>query len=387
MNLLSVAAKNASRNRLRTALTTIAVSTAIVAFVLLRTVVDAWHVGVEHGARDRLATRNKVSLILPLPKRYVDTVKQTEGVKAVTWANWFGGKHPAHPNEFFATLAVDAPSFLEVYDEASLPADQRQKWLETKQGAILGDVLARKLGLQVGSRVTLESPIFPGEWQFEICGIYTATKKSLDRSQFFFHWEYFNEGVPPQAKDQVGWVLARIDSPERSANISAAVDRVFEEKDVQTATMSERNMNNAFMAMLSALLRAIDVVTAIILGIMGMLLGNTIAMSVRERTSEYGVLRAIGFSPRHVALFVLGEALTIGVLSGLAGLAVAYPLVSGLGRFLEEQVGAIFPYFEVAPSTAVIAVLATVGLAVASALVPAYRVSKLSVVDSLRRVA
>jgi putative ABC transport system permease protein len=388
MNLLGVASKNVMRNKFRTVLTIAGGAVAVLAFVLLRTVVDAWYVGVDNAARDRLATRHKVSITMTMPKRYIDIVRQTPGVKAATYMNWFGAKDPKDENNFFANMAVDAASTLEVYPEMVLSAEDRERWLGDRQGAILGDVLARKLKVSVGDKVTLRGTIYPGDWTFNVSGIYRASQKSLDRSQFFFHWDYLNDSVPERRKDQIGWMASRIDDPQKSADISAAIDKVFDEKDQQTATMSEKAMNNSFMATFSAVLTALDIVSVIILVIMMMILGNTIAMGVRERTTEYGVLRAIGFSPGHVRIFVLGEALTTGVLTGLIGLAISYPIVQlGMGAWLEENMGAWFPYFRISPTTAVAGIGLAVGLALIASLIPAYNAGKLSVTDALRRVA
>jgi len=233
----------------------------------------------------------------------------------------------------------------------------------------------------------LQGTIFPGDWEFNVDGIYVATQKSVDRSQLVFHWAYLNESMPERRKDLVGWIISRIDNPNESANLSAAVDKVFDEKDVQTTTMSERSMNNSFMAAFSAILTALNIVSVIILLIMMLILGNTIAMGVRERTREYGVLRALGFSPQHVATFVIGEALAIGVLAGALGCALSYPIVQlGMGRWLEENMGSFFPYFRVSAETAVVASLLSVVLGVVSAIIPAMQASRLTIIDSLRRV-
>lgn len=387
MNIVGIGIRNVWRNKTRTGLTVLGGAVAVLAFILLRTVLWAWNVGAEYAAKDRLATRNKISFILPIPKRYVDTVREVPGIKQATWANWFGGKDPKLPNEFFATLAVDPPTFFEVYSEAVVKPDDKARWLEDRRGAIVGDVLARKLGVKVGDKLTLTGTIFPGDWDFNIDGIYEATAKSIDRSQLVFHWNYLNESVPERRRDQIGWIVSRVDHPEDSANITAAVDKIFDEKDIQTTTMSERAMNNSFMAGFSAILTALDIVSIIILLIMMLILGNTIAMGVRERTREYGVLRALGFSPKHVATFVIGEALTIGLLSGLIGVALSYPIVQqGMGRWLEENMGSFFPYFRVNAVTAGVAVLLSVSLAAIASLIPARQASQLSIIDALRRV-
>jgi putative ABC transport system permease protein len=387
MTLLGIAAKNVLRNKFRTVLTVVGAAIAILAFILLRTVLTAWNVQVDNAAKDRIGTRHKVTFIMSLPKRYIDTVRGTPGVTKATWASWFGGKDPKDPQNFFASLAVDPATFLDVYDEISVTPEVKERWKTTKQGAIVGDVLAKRMGLQVGDKLPMESAIYPGEYQFEIVGIYTATAKSVDRSQFLFQWDYLNDGLPEKRREQIGWIVSRIDDPSKSADISAGIDRIFDEKDVQTVTMSERAMNLSFMAMFEAILTALGVVSAIILGIMMMILGNTIAMAVRERTNEYGVLRAVGFLPKHVAMFIVGEAFTIGVLSALLGVAISYPIVEqGMGRWLEENMGGWFPYFQIDPKTTATAVLLAIALAVVASLVPAYRASKLPVTQALRRV-
>ncbi|XXX74509.1 FtsX-like permease family protein [Sorangium sp. So ce134] len=388
MNLVSVAARNVLRNKFRTLLTVIGAAVAVIAFVLLRTVLTAWNVAADYAAKDRIATRHKISFILPLPKRYMATLREVPGVTEGTFMNWFGGKDPRDANNFFGSMAVESATFFKVYDEMVVSPADMERWQGDRKGAIVGDVLATRLGVKVGDTVTLEGTIYPGPWQFNVSGVYTATRKSIDRSQFIFHYDYLNESIPERDRDQIGWMAARIDDPARSAEISAAIDKVFDEKDVQTATMSERAMNLSFMAMMSAVLTALNVVSVIILLIMMMILGNTIAMGVRERTREYGVLRALGFEPKHVRIFIIGEAATVGLLAGLVGLAIAYPIIElGMGRWLEENMGGMFPYFRIDPLTMVIAVLLSMGLSLVASLLPAHQASKLSVTDALRRVA
>ena len=196
-----------------------------------------------------------------------------------------------------------------------------------------------------------------------------------------------NDAVPLRRKDQIGWISARVQDPSQAANISTAIDRHFEERDIQTLSQSERALNTSFLGMVSTVLKALNLVSGVILVIMLLILGNTIAMGVRERTHEYGVLRAIGFLPRHIAGFVFGEAMVIGTLGGLFGIAVAYPLVErGVGRFIEENMGGFFPYFRIEPSTVVSAIVLSLVLGALAAGLPAYRAAKLNVVDSLRRV-
>ena len=383
-----VAVRNLRRNPLRTFLTVAAVMVAIITFVTLRTVLSAWTAGADNAAKDRVGTRHKVSFIMPLPRRYMQEVQGIPGVKSTASANWFGGKDPKHERDFFATLAVEPKDFLEVYDEIAIPAEQRDSWFQTKTGAIIGDSLAKKFGWKIGDRITLNGTIYPGEWEFVVSGIYTATRRSIDRASLYFHYDYLNDDPRTSQimHDQIGWIVSRVDDPGRSAEIAKAIDAKFDERDIQTLSMSERAMNTSFIGMISALLKAVNVVSLVILGIMALIVGNTVAMSVRERTHEYGVLRAIGFLPKHLAVFVLSEAVAVSTLGGVLGVLLSYPLVErGLGRALEENLGGFFPFFRIDPQTVVISVLLAAVLGLVAAALPAYGAAQLKVVDSLRR--
>jgi putative ABC transport system permease protein len=387
MTLVGLGARNAFRNPFRTSLTVLGVAVAILAFVLLRTVITSWEAAAQYAAKDRIGTRHKLSFVIALPKRYVDTIRQVPGVKATSYANWFGGKDARNPDIFFANMMVDAATMLDVYDELELPPEQKAKWLEDRQGAIVGKSLANQLGLKVGDRFVLQGTIFPGDWVLNIDGIYSASRKSIDQSSMYFHWNYVNEKLPAVRKDMVGWVISRVDEPGKGPEVSAAIDKIFDERDQPTLTMSERQMNLSFMGMFAALMKAINIVSLIILLILVMILANTIAMGVRERTSEYGALRALGFMPSHIRLFILGESATLGILAGVVGVGLAVPLVNGgMSRFIEENMGGMFPYFRVDAMTVVLALGLAVVLGLLSGVIPAIQAGRLSVVNALRRV-
>jgi putative ABC transport system permease protein len=388
MTLTSFALRNLGRNKFRVVLTVLGVGVAIMAFLLLRTVLWAWASGAEWAAKDRIVTRHKVTFVMPLPRKYVDEVRSSPHVRIATWANWFGAKDPNHDHEFFSTLAVDEQTYFDVYDEMKISRDELQRWQKDRQGAIVGDVLARKLGWKVGDLIILQSGIYPGDWQFTIDGIYTATAKSVDRSTLVFQWAYLNESLPLNRRELVGWIVSRVDDPARVADIGLALDRRFDDHDTPTISQDERSFQASFMAMISAVLKAIDIVSAVILGIMVLILGNTIAMGVRERTTEYGVLRAIGFMPGHLALWIVAESVSIGLLGGLLGCAIGWPFINlGMGRFIEENFGALFPYFQLEWHNAILGISLAAVLAALAAAIPAWRASKLRVVDAVRRVA
>lgn len=391
MNIGTYPARNLFRRRGRTILTLIVIAVTVLIFCLLRTVDHAWKVGAEEAAKDRLATRHKVSITMQLPKRYIDDVRdpaKIPGIKAATWANWFGGKDPRERVPFFAAFAADHLSWFDVMDEMQVEPAALEAWKQTNNGAILGDVLAKELGVKVGDDLTITSDIYPGDWKFRVVGIYTPLRKTVDRNSLVFRWDFLNND--PRAaftKEQIGWVMSRIDDPSKSAEISRRIDKLFDERDDQTVTMSERAFQLSFLGGFSAILDAFDLVSIVILLIMLLILANTVAMSVRERTHEYGVLRAIGFSPRYVFGFILGEAVLIALLGGLVGAVLTMLLINGaLGPALEDNMGAFFPYFRTPTAVIGMALAGAVLIGAVSGLIPAIGASRRKVTDALRRI-
>lgn len=387
MNLPLLAARNVLRNKVRTGLTVLGVAVALLAFMTLRTVLTAWTQAEEYSQKDRMAVRSKISWVVLLPKKYVQEVKDMAGVEAVTWANWFGGRDPKHKDEFFANTAVDPESALKVWDEFLVKPEEKEAWLADRQGAIVGDVLARKMGWKLGSKVTLSGGVYPFDMEFNVRAIYTATRKGADRNQFMFQWAYLNEKLSSERQNRVGWLMVRTKPGVVSAELSKSIDDHFKSSGMPTLSQSELELNRSFLAAFTAILTAINVVSIVILAIMALILGNTIAMGVRERTGEYGVLRAIGFLPRHVLAFIVGESLVVGMLGGGLALLLGYPLINmGMGRWLEENMGGLFPVFGITTQTATAAMVLAVVLAAIAAAWPAWRAAQLKVVDALRRV-
>jgi putative ABC transport system permease protein len=360
---------------------------AVIAFLLLRTVLHAWTIGSEVAAKDRLATRHKVSFVIALPKHYINEVSAVPGVKAAAYMNWFGGKLAIAPDDFFANMAC-SENIMDVYPEIQLDDASKARWKSDKIGAVVGDEIAAKYKWKVGDTVTLDGTIYPGDWKFTVDGIYTVPQQSaIPRTDFWFHWSYMNDAANVRQKDMIGWIVTTLKDPSQGAAVSDRIDKLFDDSDTQTATMSEQALNRSFIGGISAILDALDVVSLIILLIMALILGNTIAMGVRERTTEYGVLRALGFEPGHIRLFIVGEAVTLSLVGGLLGLLLAIPVVNVMGAYLEQDMGAFFPVFQMTPLMAVAAVLITLVLGALASLIPAVRAGQMPVTDALRRIA
>lgn len=387
MNIATYARRNLFRRKGRTILTIIAVAVAVVIFCLIRTVVGAWNIAADEAAKDRLATRHKVSIVMQLPKRYIEDVRAIPGVQSATYANWFGAKDPKERTPFFAGFAADENWFT-VFDEMKVEPAQLAEWKQTPNGAIIGDVLARTFGVKVGDRLVISSDIYPGDWEFKIVGIYTPLRRTVDRNSFVFRWDYLNNDprIGP-SKDQIGWVMSRISDPAASADISRKIDKLFEERDDQTLTQSERAFNLAFLGAFSAILSAFDIISLAILLIMTLILANTIAMSVRERTHEYGVLRAIGFSPGYIFGFIVGEAMLVAFVGGAIGALLTFLFINnGIGPAMEENMAGLFPYFRTPMATLGTAVVVATILGALSGMIPGYLASRRKVVDALRRL-
>jgi putative ABC transport system permease protein len=201
-----------------------------------------------------------------------------------------------------------------------------------------------------------------------------------------FHWKYLNDGVAERRQETVGWFGVRVADPTQGPTVSAAIDKLFEPTDYQTLTESERAFNLGFISMYAGVFTAMDIVSIVILLIMTMIVGNTIAMNVRDRTNEYGVLRAIGFKPKHLGLFVFGETAIVAAFGAALGVVIAIPVVSGFGVFIEDNLGAMFPYFSISPMTMVLAAVLAIALGLAAGALPAIRAARIPVIAALRRV-
>ena len=325
--------------------------------------------------------------MIALPYHYIVEVSNVPGVKSATYMNWFGAKLAAHPDDFFANMGC-ADNFLEVYDEVKIEPEAVARWKSDKTGALIGDSLATKYGWKVGDTVTLQGTIYPGDWKFTVDGIYKVpAQSSIPRTNFWFHWSYMNDAANVRQKDKIGWIVSRVADVSQGAAVSDRIDKLFDDSDTQTTTMTEQALNNSFLAGFGAILDALDIVSLIILVIMMLILGNTIAMGVRERTTEYGVLRALGFGPGHIRSFIVGEALTLSGLAALLGLGLAVPLISGMGKWLEENMGNFFPVFRLTALTAIVGVALTLALGALASLIPAIRAGRMQVTEALRRIA
>jgi putative ABC transport system permease protein len=386
MYLLRLIFKNAFRHKLRTGLTILGIVVAILAFGMLQTLVTAWYEGANLASSTRLITRNAISLVFSLPLAYKDRIRGVEGVKRVTYANWFGGIYK-EPSNFFPQFAVDVRSFLEMYPELRLIDGDFDAFLRDRRGCIIGTKLAEKYGFKVGDVIPLKGAIYPGNWNFTVRGIYRyeGANVSADITNMYFHWQYLDDTVralSPRRAGQIGTFIIDIDRAEDLGAIAQAIDATFKNSLAETLTESEKAFNLSFVAMSDQIITIVKLVSFVVVLIIMAVMANTMAMTARERMSEYATLKALGFGPGFLLALVAGESLFIAFVGCALGIALTIPVAAGFGKALST----LFPIFRVAPETYAwqVGCAAVVGLA--AAVLPAIRAATVNVVDGLRSI-
>ena len=383
--LFKLILKNAFRHKLRTGLTLLGVTIAILAFGLLNTVVRAWYAGADATSSSRLITRNAISLVFSMPISYQQKIRAIPGVTQVSHSNWFGGVYVSERN-FFPQFAVQASTYFQLYPEFVVDEAQMKEFQHDRHGAIVGRKLAERFGWKVGDTVPLRGTIWPGNWSFVIRGIYHGAEKTTDEGQFLFHWDYLNETAKrnyPRRANLVGIYVIGIDDPSRTAEVSEAVDATFKNSLAETLTETEKAFQLSFVSMTEAILLAIQAVSYVVIVIIMAVMANTMAMTARERLAEYATLKALGFRPSFVRLLVYGESMAIALIGGLLGIALTFPAAGAFGKELSN----LFPIFYVQTSTLTTQLLAALVVGLVAAVVPAQRGARINIVEGLRSIA
>ncbi|MBI5446935.1 MAG: ABC transporter permease [Deltaproteobacteria bacterium] len=379
-----ILARSAKRHPLRTLLTVFAVAVAVLAFGLLRTVVDAWYLGVKASSASRLVTRNAISLMFPLPLAYKEKIRQISGVTRVSQGHWFGGIYIDERN-FFANFAVDAPSYLALYPEILLSDAERAAFLRERTACIAGRKTVERFGWRLGHRITLKGTVFPGNWEVVLRGIYRGKEKTTDETVLFFHWDYLNEELrrtAPGRADQVGYYMVGVARPDQAAEVAQAIDATFRNSLAETLTESEKAFVMSFITMSEAILWAIQLLSAAMIAIIMVVAANTMAMAARERIGEYAIMKTLGFGAWRIASLVFGESLLLSVLGGALGI----PLTYAAARFFETKLGQFFPVFQVSSATLLLDAAAIVLVGVVAGVFPFWRAVKIPIADGLRRI-
>jgi putative ABC transport system permease protein len=377
--------KNVFRARLRTFLTIIGLVIAVLAFGLLQTVVDAWFAGANSASAARMITRNAISLVFPMPVYYRERIKGIPGVKAVSHSQWFGGIY-LEPKNFFPQFAVDHENYFEMYPEFILKPEELLAFKKDRQGALVGRKLADQFGWKVGDTVPIRGTIFPGEWRFNIRGIYDGKDETTLTRQFYFQWDYINEMLKkrfPRRADQIGVFNVEVSDPGRIAEIAAAIDKEFRNSTAETLTETEKAFQLGFVAQMETVVLAIRVVSFVVIFIIMAVVANTMAMTARERIAEYATLKALGFSPLFVTALVFGESLVLALLGGGLGILLTFPVAEA---FASSPAGTVFASFKVSQATPLWQLGCALAVGLVAALLPGWRSGRIRIVEGLRHV-
>ena len=370
---------NLFRKKVRLLLTIGSFAVALFLFAFLGVVRDAF-------SRDNLASANRLiiinrtSIINPLPLSYRDRILRIPGVKSVTHNNWFGGTYIEEKN-FFPQFVIDPENQRQVVPEFIVPDDQWKAFLKDREGAIVGARTMERFHWKVGDRIPIKTTMW-GSWEFNIDGVYHGTRPVDDETQFWFQWDYFEERVPQSFKGQIGWYVVKVDNPDDAPRIAKAIDAEFANSPNETKTETESTFAAGWVKQFGNIKFLIVTIGAVVFFTLLLVTGNTMAISVRERTGELAILKAIGFSDRKVLAFVLGESLVIAVVGGLLGLGFALVAVPLLSRALAGVVPVLF----LSPTILLFGFVAALFVGFISGFLPGLGAMRMRVVNALRRV-
>ena len=379
---LPLIAKNSLRNRRRSILTICSIGASLCLLGVLMAIYHAFYFGEPTpGQALRLITRNKVSLVFPMPIYYGDKIRQVPGVKEAVVQQWFGGvyKDARDQNNFFARFAVEPDRFFDVVTDMEVPEDQKREFQQDRAGALIGRAVAQRLNLNIGDKLTLQGDIFPVNLEFTIRGIYYM--KDEDES-FFFHLDYLFESLPAGRRDFAGTFTILADSVESVPTVARTVDEMFRNSTVQTHTESEKAFQLSFVSFLGNVkLFLLSICAAVTFTIL-LVSANTMAMTVRERTREVGVLKTLGFPNGSILGIILGEAALISLIGGALGCGLAV-LMCGVVRQMPAFIQQL-KTLTIAPPVFAACLIVAVLIGVISALVPAWSASRTPILESLR---
>ena len=384
MKYLPLIWRNLWRRKFNTLFTTMAIFFSFVLFGALIAIRAAFGLGVDVAGADRLVMIHKVSFIQLLPGSYKQRILGVEGVKDITHANWFGGIYQ-DPSNFIANMAIDPESFLRMYPEFEVAEDHKKAFLADRTGAIVGVDTMKRFGWKVGDRIPLQSPIYrkPDNtaWEFTIDGTYDSKVKGTDKTQFFFQYAFLEQVLrdTPFA-GQVGWYVIRVENPAESATVAKRIDAMFANSPAETKTATEKAFVSDFAKQIGDIgFMVVAIVTMAMFTIL-IVTANTMAHSIRTRTNELGVLKAVGFTDRLILTMVLLESCAIAIVGGGLGLAVAWMIIAR-----GDPTNGLLPAFYFPIPGLLVGCALVVLLGVAAGAIPAWQASRLRIVEALRR--
>ncbi|MDN5872126.1 MAG: FtsX-like permease family protein [Nitrococcus sp.] len=372
------------RKKTRTVLTLLSVVAAFTLFGMLDAVRVAFNAPNSVVGIDRLMVTSRYSMIQPLPYAYTARIQGLPGVREVAHAAWFGGVYQDRKN-FFPNFAVSAKSYLKIHPEIVLPPRQKQAFLHTRTGAIVGAALAERFGWEIGDKIPLEATIWPKNdggivWVFDLVGIFHADRPELRgiERQLLFHYDYLDESRT-KLQGTVGWFLVQVEDPDESDRVAVAIDQMFANSSHETKTQSEKEFQLSFVKQIGDIGFIVSAIMGAVFFTLLLLTGNAMMQAIRERIPELAVLKTIGFPNRLMLLLVLAEAVVIMLIGGISGLLLARALLPVLATATSGRLN-----LPLTLDTWLfgLALMLLIGLVVG--LPPALRALRLNVVNALR---
>ena len=381
MKYLPFIFRNLFRKKTRTILTIGSIAVALFLFGLLVTIETALNAGVDVAGVDRLIVRNKISLIMPLPLSYQERLRQIDNVSEATFATWFGGIYQ-EPKNFFPQFAIDTDTYRTVFPEFEISDAEWNAFLADREGAVVGKVIADRFGWKVGDRIPLQGTIWTGTWEFNIRAIYEGSRNGDDESQFWFQWKYLEERRQASfGGGTVGWYTVKIDDSDQAVTVTRAIDDRFSNSAYETSTETEQAFAAGFAKQIGNIKMLIMSIGAVVLFTLLLVTGNTMAMAVRERVPELGVLKTLGFGDKTVLFLVLAESLVIASVGGALGIGLAKLFTMG-----GDPTGGMLPVFYLSNGEMLLGLGIAIFVGLAAGLIPALTAMNLRIVDALRRV-
>ena len=380
MKFLPLIWMNVWRRKIRTIFTLLSLFVAFMLFGILMAIRAAFSLGVDIAGLDRLVLINKVTLILPLPISYQARLQRTPGVEVATHQTWFNGSYQK-PTNVLSTIAVEPGPHLQIYPEYRLLPEETRAWLADRQGAIAGRDLAERYGWKVGDRIPLLSSLWqPKEpWEFNLVGIYDA-KDGVDKTQFFFRYDYLDENRRSELRGVVGWYVVKIANAAQAVALGRTFDEMFANSGAETKTTTEKGFVESFAKQIGDIGAIMIAISSTVLFMFGLVAASTMAQSVRERTNELAVLKTLGFTGGRILALVLSESLFIVFLGGGLGLAVARMFVQR-----GDPTGGLLPVFILPPRDIATGIALMLLMGLLAGVAPAMGAMRLSITDALRR--
>lgn len=382
MKYLSLVWAQLFRSKTRTLLTLFSVMVAFLLFGLLDSVRVAFTSSGSVEGVNRLVVASRLSITQTLPVRLESQIRSIPGVRDVTYAMWFGGIYK-DPKNFFANFSV-APNFFDVYSEYELPPEQLKAFRETRAGAAVGELLAKKYGWKLGDVIPLQATIFPrggsNDWPLELKAIFRVKDRAnvQAENQLVMNWKYFDESND-YIKSKVSWYTVRLDDPAHASRVAQAIDALSANSDHETKTQTESAFQQAFVKQFADIGLIVTSIMGAVFFTLLLLTGNTMAQAVRERIPELATLKTLGFQDRTVLALVMVESVLLIVLGGLIGMglaAVAIPVLASVS-------GGALPMHAVPTQTWLVGLGLMIVIGIVVGLLPALRAQRLKIVDAL----